>query len=38
VIEHLKTYVTFPPRRKPGSFSLDQVLTKLQESGGSGKH
>jgi len=38
VIEHLKTYVTFPPRQKPGSFSLDQVLTKLQESGGSGKH
>jgi hypothetical protein len=25
-------------RQKPGSFSLDQVLQKLRESGGSGKH
>jgi len=24
----------FPPRQKPGSFSLDQVLTSLQPSGG----
>ena len=31
--EHLKTYVEFPPRQKPGSFSLDQVLAKLQEGG-----
>jgi len=38
VSEHLKTYVMFPPRQKPGSFSLDQVLAKLQEGGGSGKH
>jgi arylsulfatase len=30
---HLKTYVEFPPRQKPGSFSLDQVLEKLQEGG-----
>ncbi|HMA69997.1 MAG TPA: arylsulfatase [Xanthobacteraceae bacterium] len=36
--EHLQTYVKFPPRQKPGSFSLDQVLAKLQEGGGSGKH
>ncbi len=28
---HLKTYVEFPPRQKPGSFSLDHVLAKLQE-------
>jgi len=34
VAEHLKTYVDFPPRQKPGSFSLDQVLAKLQEAGG----
>src|SRR5215467_10732445 len=27
-------YVDFPPRQKPGSFSLDQVLAKLQEGGG----
>jgi arylsulfatase len=35
---HLKTYVEFPPRQKPGSFALDEVLAKLQEAGGSGKH
>ena len=35
---HLKTYVQYPPRQKPGSFSLDEVLAKLQEAGGSGKH
>jgi len=35
--KHLQTYVEFPPRQKPGSFSLDQVLAKLQEAGGSGK-
>lgn len=29
---HLATYRDFPPRQKPGSFSLDQVLEKLQES------
>ena len=28
----------FPPRQKPGSFSLDQVLQRLQEAGDSGKH
>jgi len=36
--QHLKTYVEFPPRQKPGSFSLDEVLAKLQEAGNSGKH
>lgn len=30
---HLKTYVEYPPRQKPGSFSLDHVLAKLQEGG-----
>ena len=29
VANHLKTYVDFPPRQRPGSFSLDQVLAKL---------
>jgi arylsulfatase A-like enzyme len=37
VAQHLQTYVAFPPRQKPGSFSLDEVLAKLQEAGGSGK-
>ena len=31
--KHLQTYVEFPPRQKPGSFSLDEVLAKLQEAG-----
>jgi arylsulfatase A-like enzyme len=35
--KHLATYQQFPPRQKPGSFSLDEVLAKLQE-GGAGKH
>ncbi|UXN65654.1 arylsulfatase [Phyllobacterium sp. A18/5-2] len=35
--EHLQSYVEFPPRQKPGSFSLDQVLAKLHEAG-SGKN
>jgi len=38
VAQHLATYQDFPPRQKPGSFSLDEVLSKLQESGGSGKN
>ncbi len=32
VAEHLKTYAEFPPRQKPGSFSLDQVMAKLQQA------
>jgi arylsulfatase A-like enzyme len=36
--QHLQTYIAYPPRQKPGSFSLDQVLQKLQEAGNSGKH
>ena len=31
VSQHLATYEDFPPRQKPGSFNLDQVLEKLQE-------
>ncbi|MDG1873752.1 MAG: arylsulfatase [Mariniblastus sp.] len=33
VAKHLETYKEFPPRQKPGSFALDQVLSKLQEGG-----
>jgi arylsulfatase len=36
--KHLQTYIEYPPRQKPGSFSLEQVLQKLQEAGNSGKH
>jgi arylsulfatase len=35
---HLATYQEFPPRQKPGSFALNEVLAKLQEAGGSGRH
>ena len=31
--QHLQTYIAYPPRQRPGSFSLDQALTKLQEPG-----
>ncbi len=31
----LTTFKEFPPRQKPASFSIDQVLEKLQSSGGS---
>jgi arylsulfatase len=34
VAQHLQTYEDFPPRQKPGSFSLDQVLEKLQQPAG----
>jgi arylsulfatase len=33
VANHLKTYIEYPPRQRPGSFALDQVLAKLQEGG-----
>ncbi len=33
VSRHLQSYVAFPPRQKPGSVSLDEVLAKLQTTG-----
>jgi len=33
--EFLATFKEFPPRQKPASFSIDQVMEKLQTSGGS---
>ena len=33
VAKFLETFKEFPPRQKPASFSIDQVLTKLQEGG-----
>ncbi|MEH6559590.1 MAG: arylsulfatase [Oceanicoccus sp.] len=32
VSQHLATYKDFPPRQKPGSFNLDQVLQNLQQN------
>ena len=31
----LKTFKEFPPQPKPASFTIDQVMEKLQTSGGS---
>jgi arylsulfatase len=31
----LKTFKEFPPRQKPASFTIDQVMEKMQNSGGS---
>ena len=35
VAEFLATFQEFPPRQKAASFSIDQVMEKLQTSGGS---
>jgi len=35
VAKHLATYQAYPPRQKPGSFNLDQVLSTLQEASSS---
>src|SRR5688572_2634483 len=37
VARHLATYQQFPPRQRPGSFALDQVLEKLHNHGGGSK-
>jgi arylsulfatase len=33
--DFLKTFMEFPPRQKPASFSIDQVMKKMQGSTGS---
>ena len=33
VAQFLQTFVAYPPRQEPASFSIDQVLRKLQEGG-----
>ena len=35
--QFIATFKEFPPSQKAGSFSLDQVLDKLQTAGGTGK-
>ena len=35
VARFLSTFVDFPPRQKAASFSIDQVLEKLSQPGGS---
>jgi arylsulfatase len=31
----LRTFQEYPPRQKPASFSIDQVMEMMQTSGGS---
>jgi arylsulfatase A-like enzyme len=38
VAQQIQAFVKFPPRQKPGSFNLDEVLRHLQESSGSANH
>jgi arylsulfatase A-like enzyme len=33
--EHLATFQEFPPRQRPGSFSIDQAMEKLMNTKGS---
>ena len=36
VAEFLSTFREFPPRQKPSSFSIDQVLERMQSAAGGG--
>ena len=38
VAEVLQSLVEYPPRQKPGSFNLDQVLDQLKQGAGQGGH
>ena len=35
VAQHLKSFQEFPPRQRPGSFSIDQVVQQLMSPRGS---
>jgi len=37
VAGRLATFKDFPPRQKPASFSLDQVMQKIMEAAGAGR-
>jgi arylsulfatase len=36
VTQHLRTFQEFPPRQRPGTFSIDQVMEKLMNPRGTG--
>ena len=38
VQELMKSFKEFPPRQRPGSFNLDQVMEQLKDAVGAGKH
>jgi len=33
VAQWLESFKEFPPRQKPASFNLDEVMSKIQETG-----
>jgi len=35
VAKHIQTFQQFPPRRRPGTFSIDQAMEKLTNAKGS---
>jgi arylsulfatase A-like enzyme len=38
IVPFLESFKEFPPRQKPGSFSLDQALQRMQEAGSGAGH
>ena len=36
--QQIQSFVKFPPRQKPASFNLDNVLERLQEAADGGMH
>ena len=38
VAEQIQGFVQYPPRQKPASFNLDEVLRQVQEAAGSNNH
>ena len=38
VAQQIDAFKKFPPRQKPASFNLDEVLRQIQEAGGGGNH
>jgi arylsulfatase len=38
VAQQIQTFKDFPPRQKPASFNLDEVMEKLQSASGAGPH
>ncbi|HVH26773.1 MAG TPA: hypothetical protein VM818_08440 [Vicinamibacterales bacterium] len=38
IVPFLESFKEFPPRQKPGSFSLDQALQRMQEVSSGAAH
>jgi arylsulfatase len=38
VAQQIQTFKDFPPRQKPASFNIDEVMEKLQSASGAGAH